>query len=433
MASISLDSVSQFVNDTRLVLQRTVASWFSMANSTLQQSRPYLSRVADRLHSGGVHLPEHQFLLEFLLYVVIADIIIRLLWKARLAFTSGSKYKDTQAPVSLVTVLDKPSQGNALRNDASSSATIDGHEGVQEVVFAVSQQQQLSKVLNQDPPDSANCVDYKESTILSSSTLPLPDTASHSVIMDQSLPPVDMSVLTATELSVFTDIPTPSASKTLPGTVVTHSKTPDAAETVAADANTAHVEFTFAIVEAPTEKADNNATQRFITPMPTIAASPCAGDLPTFSARPEHTATTNLEGGRGRGFIVSHEVIDLTDAKPDHGHALADQTNANVQTSDGPTTRLRSTIRTHTAVQPDWAVAPVDESDQPSRPVTRSASRGVRRNTVKEKRGKKLATTDATDFHAEKDKSAVSPSPKIIEVNGRWARGTWGARSRARG
>ena len=98
---------------------------------------------------------------------------------------------------------------------------------------------------------------------------------------------------------------------------------------------------------------------------------------------------------RGVDFMHSTEIIDLTDPKPETPHvALSDQTNSNIQPIDGPASRLQSKRRAHTAIQPDWAVAPSQGLEQPG-----VATRTVNGRSAKGRRGKKRFAIDSPALH----------------------------------
>jgi hypothetical protein len=122
-------------------------------------------------------------------------------------------------------------------------------------------------------------------------------------------------------------------------------------------------------------------------------------------------------------FIRSYEIIDLTDPKPEEERTTPDQTNFEIQIVEGPITGVRSRTRSHTIEQPDWALAP-EESQRAFGPMTRSKTR----RGVKERRGRKPSTFAAPESSSSKDEPT-----RIVEVNGKWARGTGRTKVRGRG
>jgi hypothetical protein len=122
-------------------------------------------------------------------------------------------------------------------------------------------------------------------------------------------------------------------------------------------------------------------------------------------------------------FIRSYEIIDLTDPKPKEERTTPDQTNFEIQIVEGPVMGVRSRTRSHTIEQPDWALAP-EESQRTFGPMTRSKTR----RGVKERRGRKPSTFAAPESSDSKDEPT-----RIVEVNGKWARGTGRTKVRGRG
>lgn len=127
--------------------------------------------------------------------------------------------------------------------------------------------------------------------------------------------------------------------------------------------------------------------------------------------------------GRGRGpsFINSHK--DSPQPSPS-AKPLANKTNKRAEPeSTGRMTRSRSNTRLHTPEKPDWAVAPDDAAmNTPSRPITRSSSR----NSLKASQSDLSVTNKrAGRRRTLASEASVDPETGIVEVNGKWARGTW--------
>ena len=133
--------------------------------------------------------------------------------------------------------------------------------------------------------------------------------------------------------------------------------------------------------------------------------------------------------GRGRGPSFIPSIEDLSQASSST-QPFENKTNkqADPETT-GMITRSRSNMRLHTPEKPDWAVAPDEPVDNaPNRSTARKSSRnslnGSRSDhsiTGKQSKRRRTSTSGAN----------LDPEAGVVEVNGRWARGTW-KRSRGR-
>lgn len=127
-------------------------------------------------------------------------------------------------------------------------------------------------------------------------------------------------------------------------------------------------------------------------------------------------AATTPGRGRGPSFIPSQEDDEV----------LNNQTN----TRNGPLTRSKSKKRLHTAEKPDWALAPEEHADGNTR-VTRSVSA----RTLNARGGGRRRPVDASLSKSGPDSQNALPlsMSRIVEVNGKWARGVPAGRGRESG
>ncbi|KAI0347874.1 hypothetical protein BDW22DRAFT_1349950 [Trametopsis cervina] len=427
----TIASLSQSLHDVPSALYNALAYWFPNAQRVLQQQFGYM----DKMTSGLLTSPPYLFLSHNLtvlhLAVFFASFSVTFIIR-RILTSRSSALKPTLEPqVQETAILDDSTEEKSLLC-SNSQADV-------EAILDDTPPATLTEVQETSDATHDNGDGRKELSALSPVFEPKTVSSSEPVVAPTSGTTLEPATgaMTSAELSVVTVPKSPLVSSLL---VCEDASKPTPKKHLRPDAPVfvpvspiIGGNLTLKPTTPETTKEADNAAQPS-TPLPTLDFSAHATTLQNLSVQstpaPISVAERTLNflhpvslAERSPSFIHSEEIIDLTDS------AVEGRLHTKERFDIGPITRSKARI--HTTTNPDWALAPkvaVTLKPGPGSAFARRGAAVVKRNAHIPSGS---ASAPPTSVEIQKDLPVHSVSG-IVEVDGKWARGTWKGRVRGR-